>query len=561
MVTTLQPSPPEKPPLPKASELRTLIDDLLAEQGTLQTPVARFAEIHDRQPDLAEHYRNLIPLSKPGPGEQYAFEVSLDRCTGCKACVSACHNLNGLDDHEVWRDTGTLVGGSVAPGWQQTVTTACHHCEDPGCLNGCPVGAYEKDTDTGIVRHLDDQCIGCSYCILKCPFDVPKYSKKRGIVRKCDMCHQRLAEGEAPACVQACPTEAIRIVKVETGRAERPARPTRFAPPPPFLTGAPDPALTLPTTRYVGRKVPETAHAADRDQLVPQHAHWPLVFMLVLTQAGIGLLGSASFSFMGSAGVPPASSGILPGVFPIILGAILFNLGMVAATLHLGQPLKAWRFFLGLRTSWLSREILAFSLFAPIPVILAALPFLPDFPFKDQLTLLVTYSVIPAGIIAIFTSVMIYVDTHRSLWRLPLTSARFFGTTLSFLLVGLAVTTPELRLFATFAILLKMIPEARILKRPTDPSSDWRTIAKSVPEREVSAWSPDRHSARLQLGPLRRILNARVILAFAAAFVVLAQPWIALPLLLVSEILERQLFFQAVQAPKMPGHFGSAPSH
>ena len=136
-------------------EPRTLIDELLAEQSTLQTPVARFAEIHDRLPDLAPQYRSLIPLTKPGSGEQYAFEVSLDRCTGCKACVSACHSLNGLDDHEVWRDTGVLI----APAWQQTITTACHHCEDPGCMNGCPVGAYEKDANTGIVRHLDDQCI------------------------------------------------------------------------------------------------------------------------------------------------------------------------------------------------------------------------------------------------------------------------------------------------------------------------------------------------------------------------------------------------------------------
>ena len=155
-------------------EVRTLIDDLLAEQKSLQTPIARYSDYHDTEPDLAPHYRTLIPLTKPGRGEQYAFEVSLDRCTGCKACVSACHSLNGLDDDEAWRDVGVIHGGRSTPGWQQTITTACHHCEDPGCMNGCPVGAYEKDLDTGIVRHLDDQCIGCSYCILKCPYDVPK---------------------------------------------------------------------------------------------------------------------------------------------------------------------------------------------------------------------------------------------------------------------------------------------------------------------------------------------------------------------------------------------------
>jgi DMSO reductase anchor subunit len=219
---------------------------------------------------------------------------------------------------------------------------------------------------------------------------------------------------------------------------------------------------------------------------------------------------------------------------------------MGAATLHLGQPLKAWRFFLGLKTSWLSREILAFSLFAPIPMILAALPFVPDFPFKENIAQLTQLSVIPVGLIAIFTSVMIYVDTRRTLWRLPLTAARFFGTTLCFLLVGLSISIPELRPLAAIAIILKMIPEARILRLYKDGKA---------------SWSPDLHSARLQLGPLRRILNARVLLAFAAAFLTLANPWFALPVLLISEILERQLFFQSVQAPKMPGNFGPGRHH
>src|SRR5690606_17765992 len=212
----------------------------------------------------------------------------------------ACHSLNGLDDDEAWRDTGMIHGGRETPGWQQTVTTACHHCADPGCMNGCPVGAYEKEPDTGIVRHLDDQCIGCSYCILKCPFDVPKFSKKRGIVRKCDMCHQRLAEGEAPACVQACPTEAIRIVTIAV--PERVDGTLFHAHTEAEHSAIPRSSITRPSTRYIGRPVPDDAVAADRESLAVQHAHWPLVAMLLLTQAGLGLLlaGSPGAVFVGA---------------------------------------------------------------------------------------------------------------------------------------------------------------------------------------------------------------------------------------------------------------------
>jgi formate dehydrogenase iron-sulfur subunit len=503
-----------------APEVRTLIDELLAEQKSLQTPVARFSDFHDREPDLAPHYRTLIPLTKPGGGEQYAFEVSLDRCTGCKACVSACHSLNGLDEGEAWRDAGTIHGGRATPGWQQTITTACHHCEDPGCLNGCPVGAYEKDADTGIVRHLDDQCIGCSYCILKCPYDVPKYSKKRGIVRKCDMCHQRLAEGEAPACVQACPTEAIRIVKVAAGVSASG-----------FLPGGPDSSITRPTTRYVGRTIPESAVAADRESLVPQHAHWPLVFMLMLTQAGIGLLAGGN--------------GHLPAT---LTAAALFFTGMAASVLHLGQPLKAWRFFLGLRTSWLSREILAFSLFAPVPLILASLPLVPDFPHKSSLAFGTACLAIPLGLVAVFTSVMIYHDTRRTSWRFRLTAGRFFGTVLSFAALGhlFAKPSPVAVLLFAAAVIAKLLPEARIAHLANDRNAEW---------------SADLHSARLQRGPLADTYAGRVLFACCAAAFAPVQPWLSLALLLVAETMERQLFFQSVHAPKMPGNFGPRAGH
>jgi hypothetical protein len=165
------------------------------------------------------------------------------------------------------------------------------------------------------------------------------------------------------------------------------------------------------------------------------------------------------------------------------------------------------------------------------------------------------------GLAAIFTSVMIYHDTHRSLWRFPISAVRFFGTALCFLLLGLSIADPELRLAAVFSIMLKMIPEARILRSPGEASNDWRKIAQTSPESDPLPWSPDLHSARLQLGPLRRILNARFILAFFAAYLVLVAPWFALPVLLASEILERMLFFKSVHAPKMPGSYGVLHPH
>ena len=488
------------PPAPFPNE--NLVDKLLREQSTLQTPVARFSEEHDRGTTRTDLFKHLIPFDRPREGEQYAFQVELDKCTGCKACVVACHTLNGLDEDEAWRDVGLLEAGN---GFQQTVTSACHHCLDPECLTGCPVGAYEKEEDTGIVRHLDDQCIGCEYCILKCPYDVPKYSHKRGIVRKCDMCHQRLADGEAPACVQACPTEAISIIKIDTAALRKENN---------FLPGAPTPAITSPTTRYVGRNVPANATPADQTQLVPQPAHWPLALMLVFTQIGLGISAASLFSSTTDA----------------IVGFLIFNAGMITATLHLGKPLKAWRFFLGLKTSWLSREILAFSLIAPIPLILAGFPFLPDFPLKSLLLTATKWSAIPAFISAIFTSAMIYHDTRRSNWHLAKSLPAFLLTFTS------AVTLFVNPVLFTLSALALIALEISLL----------------LPTRQPD-WSPAQHSAKLRLGPLTRVTRTRFFTLALSIPLSFISPWLALPVLLTTELSSRHLFFRTVQAPKMPG--------
>ncbi len=229
------------------TESTRLVDLLLAEEQQL-TAVDEFSEHHARLVHDASLYEALLPSGLPGEGEQYAFRVDLDACTGCKACVTACHSLNGLEDDEQWRRVGLLESASTTPAAvrPQTVTAACHHCEEPGCLSGCPVRAYEKDEITGIVHHLDDQCIGCRYCQLMCPYDVPQYSERLGIVRKCDMCRGRLAEGEAPACVQGCPNGAISIAIVAPSPPEEGAMLLDVVD-----GGMPGSSLTRPTTAYV----------------------------------------------------------------------------------------------------------------------------------------------------------------------------------------------------------------------------------------------------------------------------------------------------------------------
>lgn len=509
---------------------------LLKEQGTLQTPVGTFAAKHEAaasEPEQAKFYKQLIPLSKPGAGEQYAFQVDLDKCTGCKACVSACHSLNGLEEDETWRDVGTIHGVDLSgASYTQTVTTACHHCADPGCLNGCPVLAYEKDPDTGIVRHLDDQCIGCQYCALKCPYDVPKYSQKLGIVRKCDMCHSRLADGEAPACVQACPTEAIRITIVDTfAVAARSAAGD-------FLPTAPEPSYTQPTTRYVtGREIPERVEAADLYTLKPEHAHLPLVFMLVLTQFSVGLYAAAMLA-------PEFAR-------PLALAAFAaMGLGLAASTSHLGRPLGAWRAFLGLRRSWLSREIVVFGGFSGTA---AAFTGAVTFAWLEgaALTALGGLNVL-VGIVGVFTSVMIYHDTQRPFWAFPIGVAKFYGTLAglgSAFYLMLAAYAGHASVGALAAILTVFIGKLVL---------DLKLLAHA----SAKEMTPAKKTAFLMLRPLKPVTVGRfasALVGLCLAGLCFVEPFsfiaalIALIALLASELLERTLFFKAVAAPKMPG--------
>jgi Fe-S-cluster-containing dehydrogenase component/DMSO reductase anchor subunit len=528
---------------------RTVIDELLAEQQRL-TAVERFSQRHDRGdvPTQARYYRDLIPQAKPAPGQQYAFAVDLDACTGCKACVAACHSLNGLDEEETWRSVGLIHGGSSAKPYQQTVTTACHHCVEPGCLEGCPVMAYEKDADTGIVRHLDDQCIGCQYCVLKCPYDVPKYSERLGIVRKCDMCIDRLGVGEAPACVQACPTSAIRIELVDKAEVSSSAKPGST-----ILPGAFDSNYTKPATRYHSeRGLPEGALPADHAELRLDPAHWPLIGMLLLTQTSAGLSLFLAYELI--AGTSAAAAGPLA-----IFAWLTLQAGLAVSVLHLGRPLGAWRFFLGLKTSWMSREILAFSVFAAASTVTVAAAWIPEL---RELLPMIAIGTAALSVIGVFTSAMIYIDTRRPFWAGRLTGPKFFGTTLllgsTFAAAGLAIIDrlglAELTSVATTAAVVATVIRTalflwersayqRSLTFPSDPAHrSALTIARLLP------WLPRLRAWLFVISTITGVLAIAGGFGAQAVFAVLAAAST-----FGSQVLERFVFFTAAASPRMPG--------
>lgn len=520
------------------------------EESRELTAVERFAKAHEEgeAPAQSKYYRDLIPTGPPGEGQQYAFDVDLDTCSGCKACVSACHHMNGLEPEETWRSVGQLYGENGLPVIQH-VTTACHHCVDPGCLSGCPTNAYEKDPDTGIVRHLDDQCFGCQYCTMACPYEVPKYSESKGIVRKCDMCHSRLSAGEAPACVAACPNGAIKISVVDVAASVAKTRSGVFLP------DSPPAQLTHPTTIYRSdRGLPTNSAGADYGYAEPQHAHAPLVVMLVMTQMSVGAVSIGALARWLGAGTWADAT--------IVIGMLAGQAGLAVAPLHLGRPHLAYRAVLGWRHSWLSREAILFGVYAAFSVpaaILATLPhveaYVPGFA-KSLLALILPgflqtpleVASIVAGTVAVFCSAKIYMFTGRKFWLGEKTLVKFGLTPLVLgSAVGLAAAAIGGGSTLGWAILLMLTTGGKLL-------NESKTLRETDGDLGLTAG--------LQRGALLPItvtrFTAGVVGMLAAVGVTcgIAPELLgvtAVVALLLGELAERHLYFSSVVPLRMPG--------
>ncbi|MDX9857878.1 MAG: 4Fe-4S dicluster domain-containing protein [candidate division Zixibacteria bacterium] len=144
-----------------------------------------------------------------------AILTDVTRCIGCLECVAACKKQNGLglDVPRSWQNNDGLSAQNWTSILQKPgphyIRKQCRHCLKPACASACPVGALHT-TPEGAVVYDNDKCLGCRYCMMACPFGIPRYDWDQQVpyVRKCVLCYDNLKKGEPPACTKACPKEA-----------------------------------------------------------------------------------------------------------------------------------------------------------------------------------------------------------------------------------------------------------------------------------------------------------------------------------------------------------------
>ncbi len=155
-------------------------------------------------------------------GVRYGMLHDETACIGCTACMEACRETNnvpeGVSRLEIIR-TGPV--GEFPDAQYFFFRKSCQHCEDPPCVNVCPTGASHIDPKTGIVDINGDICSGCKYCVAACPYKVRFINPVTRIIDKCDFCrHTNLKQGKLPACVLACPMEALTFGNLDDPKSE-----------------------------------------------------------------------------------------------------------------------------------------------------------------------------------------------------------------------------------------------------------------------------------------------------------------------------------------------------
>ncbi|OIP08813.1 MAG: hydrogenase 2 protein HybA [Betaproteobacteria bacterium CG2_30_68_42] len=212
------------------------------------------------------------------PPEALGLLYDSTLCVGCKACVAACKQANGMPpefstEEHLW-DTPLDISGrtlNVIKVYRSGsarnkdreqdgyafIKKSCMHCVDPSCISACPVSAMQKDPRTGVVSYDKDACIGCRYCVAACPFGVPRFTFESATpqISKCQLCRHRWKDGGYAACAEVCPTGAtlygrLTDLKQEAARrlAAKPGAPMVY---PRGRLGGPDQSYPGVSAAYV----------------------------------------------------------------------------------------------------------------------------------------------------------------------------------------------------------------------------------------------------------------------------------------------------------------------
>jgi len=166
-----------------------------------------------------------LPVAAGGSGREVSLLIDTEKCTGCRTCVLACKQRNGLpveknkfyktgegkpffsDDRWVDIAFRKYKNESGNERWLYT-RLSCMHCTDAACVLSCPAGAIAHN-DLGLVELDQEKCIGCNYCISNCTFNVIGYDRSFNRARKCNLCSDGIRKGLIPACAESCPSGAI----------------------------------------------------------------------------------------------------------------------------------------------------------------------------------------------------------------------------------------------------------------------------------------------------------------------------------------------------------------
>lgn len=294
--------------------------------------------------------------------DRSGFILDLNRCTGCRACELACSTENGLALGQSWRRIETFNINRDPRASLHHLSIGCNHCANAPCAAACPARAITWDDRSGLVVLDIDRCLGCGYCAWVCPFEAPTYDEFAGVMGKCTFCSERTAQGDKPACVEACPTDALTVGDMGTAGLTDAV--------PGFPETAADPAMRFKPLRAGARPL-ETTWTLDPAVLQAFDAvrpptvlaggmrdEWPLLVFTLTASVLVAL--QTAFVF----------NEIVP---PLVLALVAAGAAGISM-LHLGRPGRAWRAATGFGSSWLSREIVLYGAFVGLLALQAVAP-------------------------------------------------------------------------------------------------------------------------------------------------------------------------------------------